>query len=46
MAHYMMMFDDYLILTDMSYLYVLEKEQFKIIAAYDTKGDVTALYPN
>lgn len=43
MAHYLKMFKDFMILTDMSFLYVLEKENFKIIAAYDTKGEVTVL---
>jgi hypothetical protein len=43
LAHLIKLFDDYLIMVDAEDLYILEKQTHKIMARYQTKGEVTAL---
>ena len=43
MSHFLFNINEYLILTDLNSLYVVEKENYQIIACYETKGECTAI---
>ena len=43
MSHFVCNINDYLILTDLNSLYIVEKEGYQIIASYETKGECTAI---
>ena len=46
MSHNIKNIGDYLILTDLNCLFIIEKETFQIIATYDTDGEATAICHN
>ena len=42
-SHMIFNINEYLILTDLTTLYVAEKETYQIIASYQTRGECTAI---